>query len=176
MSSNSDQDRPVAHSEFQDNLSILRQITFFSGLPIELLKVFAYLCTREVFNPGQHLFSQGDDDGCGFYLISGKTELLRKQQEIEYTVKTYEKGTFLGMLTLLGNMPRLYSLRAKEPSVCLVITREKFTKALERFPEIMPKLIQTIVNRIELWDKQAIYDNHADWQSGDRAHIGISAI
>ena len=36
-------------SEYQENLDILRQTYFFSGLPLESLKVFAYLCTREKF-------------------------------------------------------------------------------------------------------------------------------
>ena len=41
------------HSEFQDNLNLLRQTYFFSGLPLETLKVFAYLCTRQKFDPGE---------------------------------------------------------------------------------------------------------------------------
>ena len=43
-------------SEFQENLEILRQTYFFSGLPLETLKIFAYLCTREKFRQGEHIF------------------------------------------------------------------------------------------------------------------------
>jgi len=44
--------------EYQENLGILRQTYFFSGLPLESLKIFAYLCTREKFREGEFLFRQ----------------------------------------------------------------------------------------------------------------------
>jgi CRP-like cAMP-binding protein len=175
MSSNSDQDKIIEQCEFQDNLSILRQITFFSGLPIELLKVFAYLCIREELKSGHYIFSQDDDDGCGYFIISGQTELVRKENDTEHVVKTFEEGVFIGVLSLLGTMPRLFSLKAKDSVTCLVITREKFTKAVERFPEMMPKLIQMIVNRIALWDKQAIHAWAGQWKEYNE-NIGISVI
>jgi len=66
-SSEKNSDRPSC--EFQDNLNLLRQTYFFSGLPLETLKVFAYLCTRESFDPGEQLFRQGEEDGQAFYFI-----------------------------------------------------------------------------------------------------------
>ena len=45
--------------EFQDNLNLLRQTYFFSGLPLETLKVFAYLCDREKFRSGRTSVSAG---------------------------------------------------------------------------------------------------------------------
>lgn len=175
MNSNSDQDKVTGQCEFQDNLTILRQITFFSGLPIELLKVFAYLCNREVFKSGRTIFSQDDDDGCGYFIISGQVELIRSDNGIEHVIRTYDCGKFIGMLSLLSSMPRLFSLRAGETTTCLVITREKFTKAVERFPEILPKLIQTIATRISLWDKQIIHTRAGQWEEG-REQVGISVI
>ena len=62
-------------SEFQENLEILRQTYFFSGLPLETLKIFAYLCTREKFRPGEHIFRQNEDDGQAFYIIDGQARL-----------------------------------------------------------------------------------------------------
>lgn len=175
MNSNSDHNVTAGRCEFQNNLTILRQINFFSGLPLELQKVFAYLCTREHFKPGQHIFSQGDDDGCGYYILSGQAELLHSDHQTAHLIKTYEPGVFLGVLSLLGNMPRLFSLRARKDTTCLVITRNKFSKAVERFPEIMPKLNQAIVNRVASWDKQVIHARAGKWQQ-DAGAVGISVI
>ena len=175
MSSNSDPNRPAALCEFQDNLSILRQIAFFSGFPLELLKVFAYLCTREMFKPGQAIFNQGDDDGRCYFIISGSAELIHKENGGEQMIKTFGQGTFLGILALLGSMPRHFSLRAAEQTTCLVITRNKFSKAAERFPEIMPKLIRIIVNHISMWEKRAIHSRSEN--EGSRNHLlGISVL
>ena len=62
--------------EYKDNISILRQMEFFSKMPLETIKIFAYLCTKEIFKSGDYLFRQGDDDGQAFYLLSGKVSLL----------------------------------------------------------------------------------------------------
>ena len=62
-------------SEFQENLELLRQIYFFSGLPLETLKVFAYLCSREKFKQDEYIFSQDEDDGRAFYIINGQAQL-----------------------------------------------------------------------------------------------------
>ena len=45
MNSNSGKNESGTSSEYQENLDILRQIDFFSGLPLEATKVFAYLCS-----------------------------------------------------------------------------------------------------------------------------------
>ena len=77
MSWSAEKNESCPTCEFQNNLNILREIYFFSALPIDTLKVFAYLCTRENFKPGDFLFTQEDDDGQAFYLISGEAALIR---------------------------------------------------------------------------------------------------
>jgi hypothetical protein len=56
-----DESSPIPSCEYQENLDILRQTYFFSGLPLESLKIFAYLCTREKFKEGEvlHPLRQG---------------------------------------------------------------------------------------------------------------------
>jgi CRP-like cAMP-binding protein len=163
-------------SEFQDNISILRQIPFFSALPLEMVKVFAYLCRREVFKEGQFLFRQDEDDGRGYYIISGQAQLLRTDDGRERVLKTFFQGAFFGSLSLLSPMPRLYSLKvATENLVCLTMHRLKFTKAADQFPDIMPRIIRTVADRITLWEQQVLASapqKQGPWPP----HIGISLI
>jgi len=63
-------------SELEENLEILRQTYFFSGLPLETLKIFAYLCIREKFKKNEYIFKQYEDDGRAFYIIDGKASLV----------------------------------------------------------------------------------------------------
>jgi CRP-like cAMP-binding protein len=139
-------------SELQENLGFLRQIYFFSGLPLESLKVFAYLCTRETFNQGEHLFRQGDDDGQAFYIISGKARLVRTDEGPEQIIRDYDTGEFLGGMVLLGNMDRLFSLKALTDVTCLILTREKFSATVQQFPDLMPRIIKSVVERISAWE------------------------
>lgn len=142
--------------EFKQNLEILRQIDFFAGLPIETLKIFAYLCTRDKYQADDYLFTQNDDDGQAFYLISGRAVLIHTTDETPIDVLDCGPGEFMGSLALLGSMPRLFSLQAADAVECLVMTREKFTKAIEQFPELMPRLLKSVVVNIRSWEKRCI--------------------
>jgi CRP-like cAMP-binding protein len=169
------EDNECQGCELTENLDILRQIDFFSGLPIEKLKVFAYLCNREVFQAGDELFAQGEDDGQAIHILSGSVELVREENGQTRTIKTLHGGDFIGGLSLLSPMPRLYSLKAKQEVVCLLMTREKFAKALAQFPELTPRIFKAVVEGIRAWDKgflKSDTDNCAACQSW----LGISLL
>jgi CRP-like cAMP-binding protein len=161
--------------ELEENLTIVRGIHFFSGLPLEVLKLLAYLCTRENFNTGDYLFNQGDDDGQAFYIISGKARLIQVDDGNERELKDYKEGDFLGGMVLLGNMRRLFSLKASTDMACLILTREKFTKAMEQFPDIMPKIIKAVIESLSHWERRLLGEFSKSYD--DCGHIvGISLI
>jgi CRP-like cAMP-binding protein len=154
MNSNSEKNKTGGSSEYQENLDMLRQIDFFSGLPLEATKVFAYLCGRETFKSGDTLFQQGDEDDRAFFIITGQARLTQQTDDAETTIREYRAGDFIGRMTLLGHIRRLFTLTATTEGVCLVITREKFTKALEKFPALAPKFIEVVVKNIYKWEKR----------------------
>jgi len=153
MNSNSERNDTGESSEYTQNLNILRQIDFFSGLPLEVIKVFAYLCSREPFKPGDVIFQQGDDDDRAMFIISGNARLFQHTGDAETTIRDYLAGEFIGRMTLLGQIRRLFSLTATTEMVCLVLTRDKFSKALEKFPDLTPKFIEVVVTNIYRWEK-----------------------
>ncbi len=175
MNSSAGENKADAGCEFQENLEILRQIDFFAGLPIETLKVFAYLCARETYQAGDLLFTQDDDDGQAFYLISGDAILAHEVDGTEMEVRRFTPGAFLGSLALLGSMPRLFSLKAADTVTCLVLTREKFTKSIEQFPELMPRLLKSVVVGIRSWEKRHMLEMAARGVSLEEM-AGISAL
>ncbi len=162
-------------SEFQENLEILRQMDFFSALSLQALKVFAYLFTREMFKPGDYLFHQDDNDGIAFYILSGTAEVVRKDESGEFRLGKYGEGEFLGGLALLGDMRRLFSLKALTDMRCLVMTREKFTKAIEQFPDLMPRVLETMVDRIRSWEERLFLDKDGLCDAC-RKKVGVSLI
>jgi CRP-like cAMP-binding protein len=158
MSWSPEENRTDAACEFQQNLDILREVRFFAGLSPEALKLLAYLCTRETFKPGERLFTQGEDDGQAFFLVSGQARLLRETNGREQEMRVFEAGAFLGGITLLGGMRRLFSLVAVTDVVCLVLTREKFSRVLEQFPDMMPKVLKGLVESISAWEERFMSD------------------
>ena len=172
-SSDNKETKPL--SELEENLEILRQTYFFSGLPLETLKVFAYLCTREKFKPGEYIFRQHEDDGQAFYIISGKAMLEREDNNTAREIRECRSGEFLGGLTLLGEARRLFSLKAIEESICLILNREKFSKASEQFPDIMPRIFKAVARSIDSWEQRFLADR-ADLCGECMANLGVSLI
>lgn len=158
MNSSMERKQQPEVSEFQQNLELLRQMDFFSALPLEALKVFAYLFTREKFKPGDHLLQQDDNDGKAFYIISGSAEVIREDERGETILGKFAPGDFLGGLALLGDMRRLFSVRAQTDLRCLVMTREKFTKAIEQFPELVPRVLEAMVREIRFWEERLLQE------------------
>jgi CRP-like cAMP-binding protein len=59
--------------------------------------------------------------------------------------------------------------------MCLVMTREKFTKAIEQFPELIPRIMETMVKRIRLWEKRLLLE-HGGLCEQCRKKVGVSLI
>ena len=175
MNSNLGKNDKDASCEYQENLNILRQIDFFSGLSLEATKVFAYLCSRERFKKGEYLFQQDDEDGRAYYIISGTAHLSQQTEGGDSIVREYGEGEFIGRLSLTGKMRRLFSLQAQSDVVCLTISQEKFGKALEQFPDQLPKLIRVIVENIYKLEKRFIKQRTGDCRDCMQM-IGVSLV
>ena len=171
----SETNKSTPSSEFQENLQILRQIYFFSGLPLETLKIFAYLCTREKFKQGEHIFRQNEDDGQAFYIIDGKARLERNNNGDSIKVRDCETGEFLGGLTLLGETGRLFSLKSVADTTCLVLNRERFAKTMNQFPELMMKICKAVTQSIDTWEKRFLKDK-GDQCGECMEHLGVTLI
>ena len=162
-------------SEFQENLEFLRQIYFFSGLPLETLKVFAYLCTREKFKQDETIFSQDEDDGQAFYIINGQARLERQENGGTNQVRDYSTGDFIGGLTLIGETKRLFSLKSVTETTCLVLNREKFSKTMEQFLSLLAKICNAVAKSIDLWEERFLSD-HAAQCSECLNKLGVTLI
>ncbi len=175
MSWSAEKNETCPTCEFQQNLNMLREIYFFSALPIDTLKVFAYLCTRENFKPGDYLFTQDEDDGQACYMISGEAVLTRTENGTERNIRNYVAGDFSGALTLLGKTPRLFSLKAATPVTCLILSREKFIHAMNQYPHLMSNIFHAVADKIQHWEKFFLSER-AEECIACRKKIGVSLI
>lgn len=174
MNSYQEKNDLLGKSEFQENLTILRQIYFFSEFPLEMLKVFAYLCSREKYKEGDIIFSQNDDDGRAYYLLSGQARLSRIQEDNEALIRTCGEKTFFGAFTLAGMMNRLFSLTALTETYCLVLAREKFQETLTQFPDSSRCIIKGLTVGIVTWEERFSNEN-LDCDSC-RSIMGVSLL
>ena len=165
--------KPVA-SEFRANLELLMQIPLFVGLPLEALKLLAYLCVRENFKAGEFLFRQDEVDAKVYYLLEGKTVVVL-ESEGEMLLSGFGEGQIIGGQSLFADTKRLFSLRAETDVTSLILARDRFQKVLEQFPLIAPKMFEAIVKSVHQWES-AFISQHATACSGCLQSLGVTLV
>ncbi|MCF6248328.1 MAG: Crp/Fnr family transcriptional regulator [Desulfobacula sp.] len=163
-------------SEFASNLNIFRQIDFFAGISMDVMKLFAFLCQRQTYKKGDTIFYQDDDDQCCYYIFSGKAKLILKADEKEHFIRDYEAESYLGILSLMTSMNKQFSLIAQEDTTCLVMTREAFSKVVDQFPETPLKIVRTIGNRLLQAERKCILEYESSASDQLKNLMGISLI
>lgn len=153
MTSSTDQRQGPKACGFNDYLDILRELPVFNGVSLDVVKVLAYLAGREGFGPGDALCEQGDPlDRC-FSVLCGEVEVSRQAEGCPSMLIRRGEGYFFGGLGLLASAKALYTVRAATHVECLTLSKEKFLKTAERFPEILPKILGNVVDHIFRWEE-----------------------
>jgi CRP/FNR family transcriptional regulator, cyclic AMP receptor protein len=141
-------------SEYKENLEHLRNLSFFSGLTLEPIKVLAYLSRRESFKQEELLIRQGEMSERFYVILSGKVQAIRENSDKEAALlNEFTTGDVLGVLALVGGLKNLFTVKVLDSVTCLVLEREKFKKTVEQFPEITSKVFEAIIRRFVQWEE-----------------------
>ncbi|MBW1979690.1 MAG: cyclic nucleotide-binding domain-containing protein [Deltaproteobacteria bacterium] len=135
-------------SELEKDLQVLRNVPAFSVVPLETLRLYAYLSRRLCYRQGTFLFRQDEPDSRGYILVSGTAQLLREYPDRTVELQVLKEGDFFGGLALLADIRRLFSARALTTVECLTLDRESFRRLLKQFPEVGIKVLEVMVNRV----------------------------
>lgn len=160
--------------EFSANVEALRQVPVFAKLPIGFVKGVAFGCDRKTYRTGADLFSQGDTDDRAYHIISGEVELVHLDPEGEIVVRTFGEGDFIGGLALLGDVKRLYSLRAREETAAILLTRGKVQAEMAKSAEYMPRFLTAVAGAVVKWEESHVA--RAGGCAACMGHIGASVL
>jgi len=143
--------------EMQKNLELLKGLPFFSPFPLQALKILALLATRGKFLSGDLLYEKGDDSNRAYLVLHGMLTLTVKEENNKpIIVRQFGEGEFLGSLSLLGNMPALFTLTAERETSVLTLSRKQFAKVLSQFPEVLTISLATALKEIYRWERANI--------------------
>lgn len=127
-----------------DANQLLQNVSLFQGLDKKHLAVLAKLCHERSFGPGEAIVNEGES-GIGLFILgSGRVEVLQKRGADEQQLRTMAAGEVFGELGLLTDHARTASVRALEPTTCLVMTAWSFQGALDQSAEIAKPLLKTV--------------------------------
>ncbi|HQN17944.1 MAG TPA: Crp/Fnr family transcriptional regulator [Syntrophobacteraceae bacterium] len=142
--------------ELDENLDILRGVAMFSSIPIERLRLYAYLSTRMRYGTGEFVFRQWECGNLGYVVIHGKAQVIRELKDYSVFLHEFQEGDFFGGFALFSEVPRLFSVRAATDLECLTMNRETFQKLFVQFPEVGIKMLNVLVRRFVLMEEKLI--------------------
>ncbi len=128
---------------------VLAQVPIFSDLTRSELQTLAINCRERDFSAGARLLQQGET-GVGLFIITGGRVRVVQQGPSgdERDLGVFERGSVLGELSLLDDLPRTATVVAMEPTRALVIPVWDFRAALRESPEIAIKLLAVLSRRV----------------------------
>ncbi|WP_028583559.1 cyclic nucleotide-binding domain-containing protein [Desulfogranum mediterraneum] len=149
MSSPKHTDNPSGpgHCRIQEALAQLQQLPLFRETPLEILKLYAYLCTQEHYGPGESILCQGQAAERMYLITAGSVTICTEHQGKHYLVQQLSATelNYFGELALLAKFEWFFSAWADSEVTLLSMSREAFQKVLERFPHIYSKAVEKIV-------------------------------
>jgi len=133
---------------------LIRSIDFFEPLDDRLVDKIARLCIAREYSLGDYIIRQGDP-GLGLYFITrgfAKVEIARDGTIT--LVAELHAGEFVGELSIIDSKPRSASVICTSDASCLLLTRDRFMKLLNKHPEIAMQMAKALAARIRRADER----------------------
>ena len=119
------------------------------------------LVSHAHYNPGEFIFRHGDPPTNFYVLEQGEVEVVRHNDGTPGEVMAVlGSGSFFGERALIGNRPRVMSVRARTPVEVLTMGRNIFTRISGALAPLRDALTQTLNRRtVDVWkDHAPVYD------------------
>jgi CRP/FNR family transcriptional regulator len=128
---------------------VLRQISLFRRLSNEDRQRLASAASIRTYDKGALLFSEGDDSGELFTVVSGRVKVFKATMRgTDVILEIFGAGDPVGAVAVYESRPYPASAAALEPTTCLVIPRQSFFALLETHPSMVRGLLVGLTHRL----------------------------
>ena len=121
----------------EEKLALVRQFAVFKDVDEALLKSLVEQALELEFAQGQVLAREGQIGTGMFLILKGSVSVIRHAREVAVS----GPGGIIGEMSVLARAPRIASLVAREPVVCLGIASWELDEILKR-----PDLAESITS------------------------------
>lgn len=130
--------------------AFLSRVPIFAQCTSEEIAAIDAVTQEQAFQPGQIIVSQGTPGQAFYMVLTGRVEVIRDNNSFG----AYKSGDFFGDMSLLDNAPRSATVRAIEPTTCLMLSSWDFKRMLESHPSIAIKLLEVLSRRLRVADER----------------------
>src|SRR5580658_5130271 len=132
---------------------VLRQIEIFSDLRDDQLEWFASSAEEIVLDPGDVLLHEGDAADALFVLLEGEVRGRRETGGSDGPGFVARAGQVTGMLPFSRMTQFPLTARAATRARLLRLKKERFPEMLQRIPQLLPRLIGVLADRIREYSR-----------------------
>jgi CRP-like cAMP-binding protein len=132
----------------QEALSLLQRLQIFKGMPLEILKLCAYLSTQERYQADEPILLQGEASDRFFMIMEGEVDICEQHGQTHYLMQqlSAKEFNYFGELALIARFKWFFSAWARTDVTLLSLSREAFQKVCTRYPEVYPISVEQIVH------------------------------
>lgn len=142
----------------KDEISnFLKSVPLFKGIPDEDFDDIAEKFTVQKYNSGELIFSENTIADALYIIVSGVVNVLKSGKEVgsnEEILIEKGSGDFFGEMSIVDDLPRSATIRAKSESVkVLILKKEEFARLFQTYP----CLAYSVAKRISATVREANY-------------------
>lgn len=120
----------------------------YRPLPAELLVELTHaMCTVHV-PAGGAIIHQGSTNDDVFIIVSGEFEVVLMAKDREQRISTLRKGDVAGDMAFLTGEPRMATIRATQPSECLVLGAAALKLLAFENPAVLMRMARVLIRRL----------------------------
>ncbi len=135
---------------------LLRKIDFFEPLDQKIINKIADVCIEREYSKGEHIVKQGESGLGLFFITSGRVKVEVDRNGAKAVVAQLQAEDFLGELSIIDNKPRSANVICLEDTRCLLLTRDSFSKLINKYPEIAIQMAKALAGRIRAANEKMI--------------------
>lgn len=131
-------------------LKIIGRLPFFKHLPAAAIREINLLFHDHDFAAGQPVYFEGDEAQHLFLVAMGRVKLVRNTTSgHEVLLDILHGAEYFGNLNILGTTAYTETAITQTDCCILQISSEDFARILERYPDVMLKVLSTVGKRLE---------------------------
>lgn len=126
----------------------LDSIPLFRHLSADQLALLETTTQRQVFQPGEVIFRQGDPPEHLYIVESGGVDIVLDSESHEIILASFAAGSFFGELAIFDDQPRNATARATDETSLLCVSGRGVIGLIERSPAAARQFMAAVATRL----------------------------
>ncbi len=131
-----------------DLVPTLASVPLLAELDRKTLERLAEHAKRRTYAAGEAIVTQDAPASALYIILSGHVSVERGEGGSSEAVGELGAGDFFGELALIEEHPRTATVRATEPTECILFVAWEFTALLKEHPQIAIPIMEALIARI----------------------------